>query len=123
MSPEVRAYFAKWPLPTRTRLRQIREVVKTVAPQAEESISYGVPTFKLSGKPLVYYAAFKNHTSLYPMTEEIRRQFVDELRGYKTSKGTIQFPLDEPLRITLVKRLVKARLAVLRAASKKGATS
>jgi uncharacterized protein YdhG (YjbR/CyaY superfamily) len=114
MTPEVRAYFAQLPPATQARMKAMRAAIRGVAPRAEESISYGIPTFKLDGKPLVYYAAFTHHTSLYPMTEAIREAFADELEGYETSKGTIRFPLDQPLRITLVKRLVKARLSALR---------
>ena len=114
MSPELRAYFAMFPPATRKRLREIRSIIQSVAPRADESISYGVPALKLNGRPLVYYAAFKKHTSLYPMTEAIRQKFATELEGHKTSKGTIQFPLDQPLPVSLVKRLVRARLAALR---------
>jgi uncharacterized protein YdhG (YjbR/CyaY superfamily) len=114
MSPELRTYFAMFPPSTRKRLRELRTAVRSVAPRADESISYGVPTLKLEGRPLVYYAAFKHHTSLYPMTEAIRQKFATELEGYKTSKGTIQFPLDQPLPVPLVKRLIRERLAVWR---------
>lgn len=118
MSPEVKLYYAGFPPATRARLRAMRAAITSVVPRAEESLSYRIPTFKLEGKPLVYYAAFKNHTSLYPMTDAIRKAFADELHGYKTSKGTIQFPLDAPLPVPLVKRLVKAKLAELRARTK-----
>jgi uncharacterized protein YdhG (YjbR/CyaY superfamily) len=118
MSPEVKQYYAEFPPATRARLRAMRAAIMSVAPRVEESITYRIPTFKLDGRPFVYYAAFKNHTSLYPMTDAIRRAFATELKGYKTSKGTIQFPLDEPLPGALVKRLVKAKLAELRAKAK-----
>ena len=91
----------------------MRQIIRAAAPGVAESISYGIPTFKLDGRPFIYCAAFKSHTSLYPMTASIRRMFADELKGYKTSTGTIQFPLAKPLPIGFVKRLVKARLAEL----------
>jgi uncharacterized protein YdhG (YjbR/CyaY superfamily) len=109
-----RAYFASLPVPVRKRMKDIREMVRDIAPDAVEVFSYGVPGFKLDGKPLVWYAAFARHTSLYPMTASIRQAHAAALEDYKTSTGTVQFPLDKPLPTALVKRLIKARLAELR---------
>jgi len=111
---QVRAYFASLPADARSHLRKIREIIRAAAPRAAESISYGIPTFKIDGERFIYCAAFKHHVSLYPMTAAIRRTFAGEVKGYKTSTGTIQFPLDEPLPIGFIKRLVKARLAEMR---------
>lgn len=111
---QVREYFAAQPAATRRRLKEMRDVIRAVAPGAEEGFSYRIPAFKLDGQPFVWYAGFKQHTSLFPMGDAIRRAHADELKGYKTAKGTVQFPLDEPLPTALVKRLVKARMAEVR---------
>lgn len=109
-----RDYFASLPPAVGTRMKIIRELVRGIAPDAVEVFSYGIPGFKLQGQPLVWYAAFARHTSLYPMTASIRKAHAAALKGYKMSTGTVQFPLDEPLPTALIKRLVKARLAELR---------
>ena len=107
-------YFAALPPAVRSRMKAIRDLVRGIAPDAVEVYSYGIPGFKLDGKPLVWYAAFAHHTSLYPMTASIRKAHAPALEGYKMSTGTVQFPLAKPLPTALVKRLVKARLAELR---------
>jgi uncharacterized protein YdhG (YjbR/CyaY superfamily) len=107
-------YFAALPSPVRKRMKEIRDMVRAIAPDAVEVFSYGIPGFKLDGKPLVWYAAFAHHTSLYPMTASIRKAHASALEGYKMSTGTVQFPLDKPLPTALVKRLIKARLSEMR---------
>ena len=112
---QVREYCAALPPPARRRMQEIRRIIRSVAPGATETFSYRIPGFRLDGKVFVYYAAFAAHCSLYPMGAKIRGAHAAALKGYKTSTGTIQFPLDKPLPATLVKRLVTARVAEVRA--------
>jgi len=104
-------YLAAVPEPARTTLNKIRATIQSVVPpEATEAISYGMPAFQYNG-PLIAYGAFANHCSLFPMSGSLIEAFQDELQGYRTSKGTIQFPVDKPLPAALVKKLVKARMA------------
>lgn len=101
----VDGYLARVPEPARGTLKKVRAVIRSAAPRdAVETISYSIPMFKYKGQ-LVGFAAFANHCSLFP--GGIVDEFRDELTSYKTSKGTIQFPVDKPLPAALIKRLVK----------------
>ena len=111
---QIRAYFAATPPKARAALKKIRTAVLAVAAGAEEAFSYQIPAFKLNGQPLVWYAAFKNHCSLFPMTGAIRRKLAADLEGYETSKGTVRLPLTRPMPSGLIKKLVKARMSEIR---------
>ncbi len=115
---KVRTYLASLPPNSRKIINGMRAAVRAAAPKAAESISYGFPVFKLDGKPIVWCAAWKNHASIYPMTAVTKRALAGELDEYDVVKGTIRFPLGKPPTAAFVKRLVKARLAEVRAESK-----
>jgi uncharacterized protein YdhG (YjbR/CyaY superfamily) len=103
-------YIAGFPEDVQKILQKIRTTIRKAAPGAEETISYQIPTFKLNGRPLVYFAGFKAHVSLYPMTAPVKEKFKKELSGYKGGKGTIRFPLDEPIPYALIGKLVKFKV-------------
>jgi len=107
--PTVADYFARVPEPARARLRQMRATIRSAVPRgATEVISYRMPAFAQKGI-LVWYAAFRDHCSLFP-GGSVLRGFTDETTAFKTSKGTIQFPFNKRLPVGLIKRIVRARV-------------
>jgi uncharacterized protein YdhG (YjbR/CyaY superfamily) len=108
---EVEAYLGRVPEPARTTLESMRVTIRAAAPKnATEAISYGIPSFQYKGG-LVAYAAFKKHCSFFPMGSSAIEEFAEELKGFRVSKGTIQFAVDKPLPAALVKKMVKACVA------------
>jgi len=113
----VDAYLALQPEAFRRSLQTLRDAIQAVVPDAEETFVYGVPGFKLDGKPLVCYAGFKNHCGFYPMSPAVIRAHSSELKGYEVSEGTIRFQPETMLSTTLIKKLVKSRMAEIRTGS------
>jgi len=101
--------MAVQPAKHRAALRKIRAIIRATTPTAVEHFSYGIPGFRLNDRPLVWYAAFKQHVSLYPVTASIKRALAGAIEGYQMSTGTIRLPLDEPMPVTVIKKIVKAR--------------
>ncbi|HUK77206.1 MAG TPA: DUF1801 domain-containing protein [Thermoleophilia bacterium] len=103
-------YVAEFPADTRKALQKVRALIVAAAPGATETISYAIPTFDLRGRHLVHFAAFTRHLGLYPTPSGIAA-FSDELAPYKSGKGSLQFPLDRPLPLDLIRRIVEFRVA------------
>lgn len=103
-------YVTSFPKNVEEKLQSIRQVIKEVVPQSEEKISYQLPAFVLNGKSLIYFSAWKKHISLYPYTVRMEEE-LQQSSIYNTSgKGTIQFPLDQPLPLPLIRKIVEMRL-------------
>lgn len=101
-------YISTFPKSTQLILEEIRQAIKEIAPEAIETINYQIPTFKLNGN-LVHFAAYKHHIGFYPTPSGVEA-FKNELKKYKTSKGAIQFPLNKPIPLELLKKIVKYRV-------------
>lgn len=104
----VSAFIGKYPPDVRKTLEKIRETIRKAAPRAEETISYMIPAYRL-GRDLVYFSGFRDHIGFFPTSSGISA-FKKELSGYKTSKGTVRFALDEPIPYGLISRIVKYRV-------------
>lgn len=109
-STTVDQYIQTFPKDVQVILQKIRQIIQHVAPQAEESIAYGMPAYKLANKPLIYFAGYKNHIGFYA-TPTGHHQFAKELGQYKQGKGSVQFPLNAPIPFDLITRIVKFRVA------------
>ena len=114
----VDAYIAKQPDEAQPVLHRVRGIIRKMLPQAEETISYQIPSYKLDGQYVVYFAGWKQHWSLYPVTEAVRARLTSELASHELSKGTIRFRLADPVPAKLVERIVRelARAAEARQA-------
>jgi uncharacterized protein YdhG (YjbR/CyaY superfamily) len=103
-------YIADFPENIQTLLNQVRSTIRQTAPDAVESIGYGMPAYKLNGRPLVYFAGYKNHIGFYA-TPTGHSEFANELSKYKQGKGSVQFPLDQPMPCELIAQIVAFRVA------------
>lgn len=103
-------YISRCPEEVRPILQSLRQAIKEAAPEAVEAISYQMPTFKLNGRNLVHFAAWANHIGFYP-TPSGTKAFETELSPYKRAKGSIQFPIDQPLPLPLIRRIVAFRVS------------
>lgn len=101
-------YIAAFPESTQALLQQVRETIRKAAPDAEECISYGIPTFKLNGN-LVHFAGYKNHIGFYPGADGIAA-FAKDISAYKSAKGSVQFPIDKKIPLALIARIVRYRV-------------
>lgn len=109
-------YLSRVPGDMRAALNALRETIAAAAPEATEAISYQMPAFKYRGRPLVGFAAFKDHCSFFPMSPQVLDDLSEELGSFRTSKGTVQFSADKPIPSRLVKKMVKARIQEIDAA-------
>lgn len=102
-------YIAGYPSEVQAILKKVRQTIKKAAPRAEEKINYGIPTFTLAGRNLVHFGAAKNHVGFYPTPSGIEK-FQKELSKYEGAKGSVQFPLDQPIPYTLITKITKFRV-------------
>ena len=111
-------YIAAQPEAMRPKLEQVRTAIRRAVPEALEAIGYGMPGYKLHGKPMLYFAGFKEHYSLFAASGTFFATLKDELSGYELRKGTVQFPLTKPVPVKLISRIAKLRAAGIAATTK-----
>jgi uncharacterized protein YdhG (YjbR/CyaY superfamily) len=115
VNSQMQTYLEKLPARVRAQVLKLRNAIRSAAPEAVESFGYGMPAFALDGKNFIWYGAWKNHLSLYPVSQGTRRALGDDVAAYDTSgKGTIRFRSDDPMPTSLIIQLVRARIAELR---------
>lgn len=107
----VDTYLRELDEPKRTTLQELRRTILEIVPEADETISYGIPAFRLHGKIIAGFAAFKNHLSYLPFSGSVLDQVADQLEGYTRTKSSLHFPVDRPLSKELVEKLIAVRLA------------
>ncbi len=112
---EINAYIEQFPESTRILLKQVRATIRSVVPDAEEAMRYAMPTFRVNKKNLVHFAGYKEHIGFYPTPSGIQA-FEDEFKskGYQWSKGAVQFPIDQPMPLDLIRRITEFRLEEVR---------
>jgi uncharacterized protein YdhG (YjbR/CyaY superfamily) len=106
-------YLVAHPENIRTILQSIRETISNEAPESVEAISYGMPTFKLFGKNMIYFAGYKDHIGIYPTSSHLE-EHIPEVAEYRTGKGTLRFPLEKKIPLDLIKKIVKIRIKEIR---------
>jgi uncharacterized protein YdhG (YjbR/CyaY superfamily) len=116
-------YIASQPEAVQRVLKRVRGTIRKAVPGAEEVISYKIPTYKLDGRPVLYFAGWTQHYSLYPSTRHVGAAFKDDLAPYEVSKGTIRFPLSEPVPVKLIERIAKFRAKEVAARKKSKAAA
>lgn len=115
---QIAAYVAKLPPDSRRAVKTIRTAIRTANPRAVEHFSYGIPGFKLDGKPLLWYAGWKTHVSLYPITAGMVRAHAKQIAHYRAGKGTLKFSLADDLPVSLIGRLAKTRAKEIRSGAR-----
>jgi uncharacterized protein YdhG (YjbR/CyaY superfamily) len=112
-------YIAARPDDVQTILRRVRGAIRKAVPGSEESISYQIPTYKQGGRPVVYFAGWKDHYAVYPLSDALREALGDQLAPYEVRKGTIRFPLSRPVPVRLIERIARLRAREVTAAAER----